>query len=107
MEQRREPRFRTDQPVTVTVLGEAPIRVDARVRNASGRGLGIVTASRVEPGAALRIEIDDGVVLGEAIYCRDDRDGHFIGVELDQMLVGLTELGRHLAAMTGGAPVHQ
>ena len=43
-------------------------------------------------GAPLRIEFDDSIVLGEAIYCRDDRDGHFIGVELDQVLVGLTEL---------------
>lgn len=71
------------------------------IRNVSGRGLGVVTEARVDPGAALRIEMEDSVVLGEAIYCRSDGEGHFVGVELDQMLVGLTELGRNLAALTG------
>ena len=98
MDKRREPRFQTDQPVVVTVLTEPQTRVDARVTNASGRGLGLVTAAPVPPGAAIRIEIDDNIVLGEAIYCRCEREGHFIGVELDQVLVGLTELGRNLAA---------
>jgi hypothetical protein len=89
----------------VTVLTEPRRSVSGRVRNASGRGLGVITAARVEPGAALRIEIDDGMVLGEAIYCRKEGDGHFIGVELDQMLVGLTELGRHLSALVGEVPI--
>src|SRR5437764_4321639 len=102
MEQRREPRFQADQPVVVTVLTEPETRLEARVQNASGRGLGLVTASPVPPGAAVRIEIDDSMVLGEAIYCRSDRDGHFVGVELDQALVGLTELGRNLAAFAPG-----
>jgi hypothetical protein len=70
----------------------------ARVRNASGRGLGLLVPHRIEAGAAIRIEIEDAIVLGEAIYCRQESDGHFIGVELDQVLVGLTELGRRLSA---------
>jgi hypothetical protein len=98
MDKRREPRFQADQPVVVTVLTEPPIRLDARVTNASGRGLGLVTANPVSSGAAIRIELEDAVVLGEAIYCRAEPGGHFIGVELDQVLVGLTELGRNLAA---------
>jgi hypothetical protein len=107
MEQRREPRFQADQPVVVTVLTEPPIRMEARVKNSSGRGLGLMTARPVPPGAAVRIEIDDAAVLGEAIYCRRDREGHFIGVELDQVLVGLTELGRNLAAFTSDLAVEQ
>jgi hypothetical protein len=107
MEQRREPRFEADRPVTVTVLTEPPTRLEARVQNASGRGLGLLIPEAVDPGAAIRIEIDDSMVLGEAIYCRHERDGHFIGVELDQVLVGLTELGRNLAAFSSGVPVER
>jgi hypothetical protein len=69
--------------------------------------MGVVTAARVEPGAALQIEIDDARVLGEAIYCRTEHDGYFIGVELDQVLVGLTELGRNLAAFGQNVPVER
>jgi PilZ domain len=98
MDKRREPRFQADQPVVVTILTEPQTRIEARVKDASGRGLGLVASVPVPAGAPVRIEIDDALVLGEAIYCRDDDDGHFIGVELDQMLVGLTELARNLAA---------
>jgi len=93
--------------VTLTVLTDPRRQVDGRVSNASGRGLGVVTAGRVEPGAALQIEIDDAVVLGEAIYCRREHDQYFIGVELDQVLVGLTELGRKLSAFTGELAVER
>jgi hypothetical protein len=106
MDQRREPRFRSDQPVVVTVLNEPEIRLEARVKNASGRGLGLVTPIPVQPGAAIRIELEDSMVLGEAIYCRSDPDGHFIGVEMDQVLVGLTELGRNLAALSAEMAVN-
>jgi hypothetical protein len=98
MDQRREPRFEADQAVVVTILSEQPTRLAGRVRNASGRGLGLVVACQIDPGAAIRIEIDDSLVLGEAIYCRAEADGYFLGVELDQVLVGLTELGRRLSA---------
>jgi hypothetical protein len=103
MDQRRETRFEADQAVVVTILREQPTRLAARVRNASGRGLGLFVPCRIDPGAAIRIETDDAVVLGEAIYCRSEPDGYFIGVELDQLLVGLTELSRHLSAFD---PVH-
>ena len=100
MDKRREPRFRADQPVAVTVLSEPAMRLEGRVVNVSGRGLGLITPIPLPPGAAIRIELDDSMVLGEAIYCRRDGDGHFIGVELDQVLVGLTELSRNLAALS-------
>ncbi len=84
--------------MALTILTEPPVRLDARVTNASGRGLGLWTAAPVPSGAPLRIELEDSIVLGESIYCRADGDGHFVGVELDQVLVGLTELARNLAA---------
>ncbi len=96
MEQRREPRFTTDQPVTVTVLGPCEQRHEAKVKNASGRGLALEMPEAVAPGTALKIELDDSVVLGEAVYCRREPESHLIGVELDQVLCGLTELGRKL-----------
>jgi hypothetical protein len=107
MEQRREPRFQADQPVVVTVLTQPETRMDARVKNASGRGLGLITGVAVPPGSAIRIQLEDAMVLGEAIYCRHEREGHFVGVELDQVLVGLTELGRKLAAFRSDIAVER
>ena len=98
MDQRREPRFEADQAVNVTILGDQCTRMTAHVRNACGRGLGLSIPCRLQPGEAVKIEIDDAIVLGEAIYCREEDGGFFVGVELDQVLVGLTELARRLSA---------
>jgi hypothetical protein len=105
MEQRREPRFQADQPVMVTILSDPEVRMNALVKNASGRGLGLIVKTPVRPGAAIRIEIDDSMVLGEAIYCRMESEGHFVGVELDQVLVGLTELRRILEGFSPELPL--
>jgi hypothetical protein len=96
MEQRREPRFRTDQPVTLTILGEGESVVLARVKNVSGRGLGLEVATAIPSGAALKIEVADAIFLAEAVFCRRDPDSYFVGVALEQVLSGLAELGRIL-----------
>ena len=102
MENRREPRFEADQIVGITVLGESEAQLEARVKNASGRGLALETAGPVLPGTALKIEFKDSVVLGEAVYCRNGKSTYLVGVELDQVLCGLTELGKKLQEFAGG-----
>lgn len=102
MEQRREPRFEAEQEVAVTVLGECEVQQVAKVKNASGRGLALEMPGPVAPGAAIKIQFDDAVVLGEAVYCRRSPDACLVGVELDQVLCGLTELGRKLQEFATG-----
>lgn len=96
MNQRREQRFVAEQAVIVTVLGDPEIRQVATIRNASGRGLSMEMPEAVAIGAALKIEIEDSFLLGEAVYCKGGPGSHLVGVELDQMLCGLTELGKRL-----------
>jgi hypothetical protein len=92
MDQRSEPRFAADQSVTITTLGERRFQQTAKVRNASGSGLGLVVETEISPGTAVRIEWEDTLLLGEAMYCRRMASGHFVGVQLEQMLRGLSEL---------------
>ncbi len=96
MEQRREPRFAIQQRVPVTLLGEPDLRRSARIENVSGRGLGLLMKDAVRPGAAIQIELENEIVLGEVIYCRPEPEGYFLGVELDQVLSGLAELAARL-----------
>jgi hypothetical protein len=101
MDNRREPRFEADQVVGISVLAECEAQLEARVKNASGRGLAIETSGPILPGTALKIEFKDTVVLGEAVYCRDGKGSYLVGVELDQVLCGLTELGKKLQEFAG------
>jgi len=96
MDQRREPRFAANQPITVTLLGEDTRTENATVKNASSRGLAIELSNPIPPSTALKIEFEDGFVLGEAVYCRRESHAWLVGVELDQVLCGLSALVRKL-----------
>ena len=103
MDKRCEPRFAVDQVITITSLGEHPFRQPGKVRNSSGSGLGLVVETRIAAGTALRIEWEDALVLGEAMYCRPLENGHFVGVQLEQMLCDLSKLRQCFRAFSGQA----
>jgi hypothetical protein len=94
MEHRREHRFPNEQPVSLTVLGDPERRLTAIVKNASGRGLGLICSESVPSGAAVKIEIGDSIFLGEAMYCKAVEDAYYLGIELTEVLSGLAALSR-------------
>ena len=94
MKQRSEPRFAADQAVWVTRLTQVETRIAGYIRNASGRGLGLAVGEAIAPGTPLKIDIPDGFLLGEAIYCRPQDDRFYVGVELEDALYGLAELAK-------------
>ena len=93
MNVRSETRYAADERVWVTIYGTPDVRVSARVRNACGRGLSLEVEQAVQAGAALKIEVRDGFLLGEAIYCHAEGSAFSVGIELEQALYGLIELG--------------
>jgi hypothetical protein len=99
MEHRREPRFAADQIVLVTILGDPEIHHTGTVKNASGRGLGLEMAFPVGIGAALKLELPDSVLLGEAMYCRGQNGCYFVGIELQQAVHGIEGLSQMLRAI--------
>lgn len=83
-----------DQPVVVTILGTCPRRQAARVGNADGWNVRLEMPGPVAPGAALKIELADSILLAEVISCRKAGDGYVAGVEVQEVLSGLAELAR-------------
>ena len=98
MNQRREPRFQIDQFLWITVFGEPDVRLPARIKNISPRGIGLELEGPVTAGSALKFELDDSLLLGEVIYCRDDGDSFYLGVQLEHMLCGLGDLAQAIEA---------
>jgi hypothetical protein len=94
MENRRVDRVPVEKPIVLTILGDPEIRLVANVKNASPRGIGIVTSESLLTGAAVKIEIGDSIFLGEVMYCRPMDPGFFAGIELTQVLTGLAALSR-------------
>ena len=94
MNQRREPRFQIDQNLWITVFGEPDINLPARIKNVSARGIGLELQGPLATGSALKMEIDDSLLLGEVIYSRDDGGSFYIGVEFEHALYGLGDLAQ-------------
>ncbi|MGO9258148.1 MAG: PilZ domain-containing protein [Bryobacteraceae bacterium] len=106
MDKRRESRFTVGQPVVVTILSGEPSTHNAIVKNGSGSGMALEMPAPVAPGAALKIGLDDSLLLGEAMYCSPQQDRFLVGVLLDSKLSQLSRLARVLEAFTDGpAPV--
>ena len=101
MNQRCETRYGSGQRVWATIFGKPDVRVPARIRNASGRGLGLEVEMAIPAGAALKIEVLDGFLLGEAIYCHAEGPAFYVGVELEQALYGLARLGEMMREFDG------
>jgi hypothetical protein len=94
MENRREDRVPVEKPIALTILGDPEIRLVARVKDATARGIGVITAEALSAGAAVKIEVGDSIFLGEVMYCRPMDKSFFAGIELTQVLTGLAALSR-------------
>jgi hypothetical protein len=100
MQQRRDERIQADQTVEITVFGPPDIRLPARIINVSGRGIGLEIEGPIAIGSALKIVLEDAILLGEVIYCRSQNEGWYLGIELEQALRGLGELAASLSAFS-------
>jgi hypothetical protein len=114
MERRREPRFAADARVMVTVLGavkQPPM--PGRVANMAGRGLLLRVPSPIVCGAAVKVEGDDMLLLGEvcrsrpAEACRAGAAGHLdeagyeVALKISQGLASLSSLERFHRVLLG------
>ncbi len=94
VERRREERIQTDQPAKISVLGTAITDVEAQILDFSGRGLRLLADHPVAFGAAVKIEAEDELLLGEVRYCQPANGNYELGLELQHSLHGLKELTR-------------
>ena len=91
-----------DQPVLLTVLDGESKAGPATALDSSGRGMRISLDRAIPSGAAVKLETEDSIVLGEVCYSVPGPSGFIIGIEVDQVLNGLRELNRIHARLLGG-----
>jgi hypothetical protein len=90
-ELRREIRFMVNDPARVTVLSvpDYPC-VEGQLSSLSKSGLAVTLATAVPCGCQIKVELADGVVLGEARYCNKSDDEFTVGVAVETVLFGDT-----------------
>jgi hypothetical protein len=109
MGQRRDFRFDTNQAVGLTILGglsQQDTRLQGCMVNLSGRGLSLTTESNVPLGSAIRIDVNDQILLGEVCHSRQTGPSSFIcGVQLEHALNSVEDLARLVTRLMGESRV--
>ncbi len=94
MERRREPRFEVDRAVRATILEEPEWSAEGRVVNCSGHGLQLALGAPLPLDAAVRIDLDDAIFLGEVAYCVRSAGGYRVGLNLENALYDVSGIAR-------------
>ena len=88
------------EPRSITLLAETgDIRLPARIAERDGRRLTLILDRAVERDAAIRIDVEDQVLLGEVLWCARMEDGFSADIELDQAITSLHDLSRLVDAL--------
>lgn len=103
MERRREQRKRVEQDVRLWILAETETEHPAHLEEFSGIGARLRTPAPIPIGAAVRIEWDDSMYLGECVHCAVLEDGgHVAGVHFEQVLESFGDLKRMMESLMAG-----
>ncbi len=88
MNQRVEPRFKTDTNVTLQFANKAE-QIPARIVDVSGMGFRILVEQPIAVGETLQINAEDRRLLVTVRHCGPAENGYFVGVErIDKWLPG-------------------
>lgn len=88
-------------PVRLSVIGEAEPPLEATVENVSGSGVRLGAGRPLKPGAAVRLDLEEALYLGEVCYCAPQGLRYVIGVELQHSLLHLPSLERLVQRLCG------
>jgi hypothetical protein len=103
---RREPRFETDQLVSVTNLEQPGLPVLGRLVNFSARGTKMRLSSEIRPGTMVKVDLGGTILLGEIIYCKSQGQEFAAGMELEDALYERELLESMSEAWVAQAPTH-
>jgi hypothetical protein len=92
MELRRELRIACYQRALLMLLSEDRRAIGCHVMELSGRALRIVIEEPIPVNTPISIETRDWLAFGEVCYSRREYSHYVVGLDLDQVVVGLREL---------------
>lgn len=93
-DRRSEPRAEALLPVKITLLGQDddPAPIDGRTVNLSGNGLRLKLTEALPVNAPVRVDLPDGIFLGDVCYCVHEQDVYYVGVVIRHHLADLANL---------------
>ena len=87
--------------MSLTVLGEMRREIEGTAIEMSGCGMRVRIPESARTGDAVKIQLQDALLLGEICHCRPDEDAFVIGLEIREALTGLKDLAKLNRALLG------
>ena len=108
MERRDDPRLPTELSGSATLLGGPKDggpgkRLSVWIEDVSEGGLRFVTSEALECGAFLVIHIEDSTLFGQVRYCQGGNSDYRVGVLVERMLIGASNLSTLIESMLTAA----
>ena len=100
-ERRLETRFGFTEPVKVTLLGEDEKSCWGETVNVSATGMSFSAPMFLPVGSLVKLEVPDGMVLGEVRHCRKGAspEQYTFGMSIEHILFGWMEFYEKARAM--------
>jgi hypothetical protein len=92
---------RFERHVRLTVLGERERTMEARMGPVYGASVRLLVDERVPTSAPVRVDVEDGLMLGETCYSAAVEGGYLVGLVLDQSLSGAASLMKLMDRLMG------
>lgn len=74
------------------------------LQDLSEGGARILSPFPIRTGTPVRLDVDDSILLGEAVYCARDGSGCSVGLQFEQCLGRVSDLQRLVDALLGSQP---
>jgi len=103
VERKMEISYLPDQPVRLTVLGAPQYTVAAQMTTLAGRRANLRLQNAVAHGAAVRIDLNDSLLLGEVSTCIAEADGFVATVGVEEAIPSLSDLAKLVSAVMSEA----
>lgn len=84
-------------PTEISGIEGLRLQTSGRILDASCRGLRLAISEPVPAGSRLRLELEDSTIFGEVRYCQEQRGWYIVGLFVEEMVIGGSELARLLA----------
>jgi hypothetical protein len=96
LDQRQYQRHELSRSAIVSIFGASSEVLRGEIQNVSHGGSQVRLRKPLRSGSLVRIEYDDNLILGEVVYCQQERANWLVGVRVEHALWGLTALAETL-----------
>jgi hypothetical protein len=99
VERRLHPRYPTSLEATVVELAKGGTSTAAIVTDISASGVRVALDHPLAPGDVIRLDIVDSLFWGHVVHANADGPGFTVGVEIERVLLGGSDLSRLLRGL--------